>query len=79
MQKAEGGIINKAEAGQLKELERSEQASTCPTCGGPTEFKGAVNTEEVGGSHGLKARLTGTDFPGYHIRQMKRGEKISGD
>jgi hypothetical protein len=76
MQKAEGGLINKAEVAQLKALEKSE-TEACPTCGHVMEQMEG-ESEEVGGSHGVMARLTKTDFPGYKTRQLKKGEKVGG-
>ena len=71
-------MMNTSEAAQLKEMEEAER---CPTCGGPMKAEPIPESEmgpEQGGSHGMMAKMTGTDFPGYRMRKMKHGEKVSG-
>ena len=71
-------LINTSEAAQLQQL---EEAESCPTCGGPMQAMPREESEmgpEQGGRHGMMAKMTGTDFPGYRMRQLKKGEKISG-
>lgn len=63
------------------EMDEASQADVCPTCGAAKKAEMAHDEEmgpEQGGSHGMKAKMTGTDFPGYRQRKMKRGDKVSG-
>jgi len=79
VEKAKGILTgNTSEAAQLKAMEESE---TCPTCGNPMKAASLEEnafSEEQGGKHTVGGYLTKTNFPGFKMRRLKQGEKISG-